>query len=144
MVCYFYHLDYDPKRVDVPLVGDQQGPPERTSTELITHAQIYTLAEKYGIKALKSLALEKFEAATRYVHSKEWKEDFLAATEEAFTSTAETDRGLREVVLKTFHKHHELINEDNTQTLLKKLNSLTFDLLMYKNSRDTTSFGWSR
>ncbi len=60
----------------------------------MVHAKIYALAEKYLIPGLKALAVRKFDIAS----AKHWdSDDFLKAAQEAYTSTIETDRGLKAI-----------------------------------------------
>ncbi|KAI1291216.1 hypothetical protein F5Y03DRAFT_403570 [Xylaria venustula] len=54
---------------------------------------VYALAKKYNIPGLKE------------------------AAKEAYTSTIEADRGLRDVMVTTFHEHPELLDQEETPTL---------------------------
>ncbi|KAK5996373.1 hypothetical protein PT974_01707 [Cladobotryum mycophilum] len=95
--------------------------------DLIVHAKMYALAEKYDLGALKQLALEKFK---RGVMTKWATMDFLEAAELAFTSTVETDRALREVVVNTLVNHRSLLRTMSTQAVLKRVENLAFEVLM--------------
>jgi hypothetical protein len=89
---------------------------------------VYALAEKYDIQGLKALALRKFKD-TAVEH---WAtEDFLRAAREAYMSTIEADRGLRDQVVAILHEHAELLSKKETQDVLKELGMLAHDLLMY-------------
>ena len=146
---YFYHLDYTPidsaspddaasideeqaQLADATKVSVEATTSTWTSASLVIHARVYALAEKYIVKGLKALALQKFKASASRADEEDWVDNFLAAAEETYTSTVEADRELRSVVLQAFQQKPRLLDEDRTQTLLKKLSSLTFDLLMYE------------
>ena len=99
---------------------------------------VYALADKYNIRDLKAFALLKFKAAT----AEHWAaHDFLDAAREAYLSTVEADRGLRNVIVTTFHKHMELFDTEEAQDVLKEVGMLAYDLLMYTHS--TKGLGWS-
>ncbi|KAF2763132.1 hypothetical protein EJ05DRAFT_472064 [Pseudovirgaria hyperparasitica] len=61
---YLYHGEYFPKRLgggkDMALENDPSIPsPDDTGASLLRHAKVYTLADKFGLPALKSLAHSK-------------------------------------------------------------------------------------
>ncbi len=107
MLHFMYHLDYN----------NVHG-----ASTMIFDAQVYGLADKYAIPALKSHALEKF----RMVISSGWvMDDFPLAVSEAYNSTPETDRALRDLVVE--------ISNTNINKLLE--NKLFRDVL-----RETPGF----
>ncbi|KAI3571955.1 hypothetical protein IWW34DRAFT_893620, partial [Fusarium oxysporum f. sp. albedinis] len=61
----------------------------------ILHVRVYALAELYGILSLKRLALEKFN---KTIQENVQTHRFLASVEEAYTSTVQEDRGLRDAI----------------------------------------------
>ena len=66
--------------------------------ELTFHSKVYTLAEKYWIDDLKESTKQKFEAAAL----KDWGLDnFVSIAREAYTSTVDTNRGLRDAIINT-------------------------------------------
>jgi DNA-directed RNA polymerase subunit RPC12/RpoP len=82
MLRFMYHLDYN------TIHG---------ASTMIFNTQVYGLADKYIIPALKSLALEKF----RMDISSGWAmDDFPLTVSEAYNSTPETDRALRDLVVE--------------------------------------------
>ncbi|KAJ9414595.1 hypothetical protein QL093DRAFT_2107111 [Fusarium oxysporum] len=90
------------------------------------HAKVYVLGEKYGIQPLKDLALRKFESEAQFhLHS----DDFLQGIREAYTSTVETDRPLRDAVVAILRSNKDLLKKDSVKEVLKET-SLGFDLLM--------------
>lgn len=81
---YLYIGDYFPKKLgsgrDAPLETDPSYPvPDNTGDQLLQHARIYNIAEKFNLPALKSLAHSKIHRTTstargeiqfaRYVYS---------------------------------------------------------------------------
>lgn len=89
------------------------------------HAKMYAVAEKYGINGLKTLAQLKFETLV----ARHWNTyDFLDSIAEIYTSTVDTDRGLRNVVIHIFRSHPELAHNAEAQTVVKSVPDFTFDL----------------
>ncbi|EUC41591.1 hypothetical protein COCMIDRAFT_40241 [Bipolaris oryzae ATCC 44560] len=70
--------------------------------DLITHAELYAVADKYQVPSLKPLIVKRFShACARF-----WGEpEFVDAARCVFQSTPERDGGLRRVVLKTLFEH---------------------------------------
>ncbi|EFQ30850.1 uncharacterized protein GLRG_05994 [Colletotrichum graminicola M1.001] len=83
---------------------------------LLLYAKVYVITEKYAINSLKDLADDG---------------DFLDAAGEAYTSIIETDRGLRDVIMEVFAKHEDLLDRDEAKTLVMRLGSLAYDLLVH-------------
>lgn len=102
------------------------GSNDTPTANLCLHAKVYALGEKYGIEHLKMFALRSFEAEVElHLQSK----DFLSAIEEAYTSTVEKDRGLRDAIVKTMKKHKDLLKKPSVQAIVKST-QLGYDLLM--------------
>ncbi|GKU04926.1 hypothetical protein FLAG1_07662 [Fusarium langsethiae] len=95
-------------------------------SNLVLHAKIYALGEKYGIKDLKDLALFKFtkEAADHH-HSK----SFMHVAHYVYGSTIKQDRGMRNAVVQTVKKHIDLLDDEEFQSVIKDT-ELGFDLLL--------------
>lgn len=71
---------------------------------LCLHANVYALGEKYGIAGLKEASLEKFEESAQTF----WKSKaFRDAVKIVFTSTADHDNALRDVVLRILSLHRK-------------------------------------
>jgi hypothetical protein len=102
---------------------------EEDSTEaeshLILHTQVYALAEKYDIPALKDLARRKFEMAMACYYD---APEFAAAIEAVYCSTIDTDRGLRDVVLQAFRTHPQLVHTQDVYAVIKETPSLALEL----------------
>ncbi|KAH7012520.1 uncharacterized protein B0I36DRAFT_436596 [Microdochium trichocladiopsis] len=120
MIQYFYRLDY---AVPVEQAQDQE------DAGLLFHAKVYTLAEMYLVRGLKELAVVKFKTASL---SQNWNtQGFLDAAKEAYTSTPETVRTLRQVVLETFAMRKELLDKEETQEVIKGTDGLAYDILFH-------------
>ncbi len=95
-------------------------------SELNVHAQMYALADKYGIHDLKDLARDKFADTA----SHDWDgKDFPIAVHTVYASTLESDYGLRNVVVDTLCQHRELLEKPEVEALVKEVNGLAFGLL---------------
>ncbi|KAL0929520.1 BTB/POZ domain-containing protein [Colletotrichum truncatum] len=130
MIQYFYRLDYQQPQI----LNHGAGLPETDQNSqvkipsILLHARVYTLAENYAISGLKDLAITKFKTAT----IREWDPaSFLRAAHEAYTSTIDTDRALRDTILQEFAKHKDLLDSDEAKALFGDLGSFAYDLLMY-------------
>ncbi|KAI1157308.1 hypothetical protein F5B18DRAFT_645537 [Nemania serpens] len=58
-------------------------------------------------------------------------DDLLEATRNAYTSTADTDRGLRDVIVAILHEHPTLLDREETQLVLREVGMLAYDLVMH-------------
>ena len=94
----------------------------------ILHARVYALAELYDIPALKATALEKFN---RTIQDHFRPNRFLDGVEEAYASTIQEDRGLRDIIVQFFYKHPDLLKQERVTDILQEVHPLTFDLFMY-------------
>lgn len=108
------------------------GSPEGTTdpklpSNLVVHAKVYAVAEKYNLSDLKTLAMEKFQDEVKG----RWdSDDFILAAQEVYTSTVEHDRSLRDVVVRTMSEHLCLLDKKAVQDMVKS-SDLAFDLLMH-------------
>ncbi|AEO55662.1 hypothetical protein MYCTH_2299733 [Thermothelomyces thermophilus ATCC 42464] len=158
MMHYFYHLDYprqrevkhgflnksqstNPKSDVVTNPGSTSGktsnktpksaysvPPHQgfEVPNLTIHARLYALAEKYDVQGLKALALEKFKEEARI----QWdSDDFIRAAEEAYTSTVDRDRGMRDAVVEAIREHSVVLDKESMQNVVRRFD-LCFDLMM--------------
>lgn len=96
--------------------------------DLIAHAKIYALAEKYLAPGLKAVALEHFEAAATTCFD---MTKFLEATREVYASTHDNDRGLRDVIIEKFSKKPKWLAEEEVRDVLKEMGALTYNLVIY-------------
>ena len=101
-------------------------------SDLVIHGKVYALAEKYAVDGLKALALQKFKTAA----SQEWaSKDMLEAAQLAYSSTVESDRGLRDAVVAAIYSKRNLLDEEEAQDVLQSVGMLSYDLLMYFHRR---------
>ncbi|KAF2634523.1 hypothetical protein P280DRAFT_524035 [Massarina eburnea CBS 473.64] len=142
----FESLDTSMKMPDTPM-ADQftENPFECISMEpeadvekphLITHAKVYAIAEKYGITGLKSLSKKKFASQIEvHINSDELPE----ACQEAYESTIDTDRGLRDIVVQTFRSHPDLSLRKDVELALRDTPGLAFELFRMASGLPVTS-----
>lgn len=106
-----------------------------TAEQLVIHAKMYEIADKYEVVGLKDLAKEKFSRACL----KFWNNaNFPVAADYAFSTTPEEDKGLRDVVCKTFSEHMSIVNRPEVEAVMKGSNGLAFSLLKLKSKQQ----GW--
>lgn len=92
---------------------------------LVTHAKVYAIAEKYGIAGLKTLARKKFAHQIElHIASDELPE----ACQEAYETTVDTDRGLRDIVIQAFRTHPELSLRKDVELAVRETPGLAFEL----------------
>ncbi|CAI6302774.1 unnamed protein product [Periconia digitata] len=97
--------------------------------DLLIHAKLYEIADKYDIQGLKELVTEKFEEACTL----SWNtKSFPLAAHHAFVSTPESDKGLRDIIVSTFSAHMELLKKPEVEALMLEFNGLAFGLLKEK------------
>ncbi|KAF5989281.1 polyketide synthase [Fusarium bulbicola] len=101
---------------------------EMATIDLSWLREVYALAELYGILTLKRLALEKFN---KTIQENVQTHRFLASVEEAYTSTVQEDRGLRDAITEFFYTHPDLLDEERVQHTLRRTENLSFDIVMY-------------
>jgi len=88
---------------------------EGDAAQLLLHAMMYEVADKYDIPGLSVLAKEKFARSCEAF----WNtEGFVTAAEHALTTTPDSDTGLRQLLCQTIVAHIELINKPGIATLL--------------------------
>ncbi|KAF2169001.1 hypothetical protein M409DRAFT_21012 [Zasmidium cellare ATCC 36951] len=152
MVQYFYKFDYatahietadsiDPDVVLNNLTSSDATPCPDTqlSSDLQSHADIYTLADKYDIPGLKTLAKTKFEslacllAASAASPSAHLLADFLKVIPFVYTHTAPNEEGLRSSIVKAWRQAPEAISatlgDKRLRELVEKFPELGLDLV---------------
>ncbi|KAF2014531.1 hypothetical protein BU24DRAFT_482031 [Aaosphaeria arxii CBS 175.79] len=99
------------------------------STQLLTHSKMYEIGDYFAVDGLKKLAAKKFKVACQ----KYWNDaTFPIAAHHAFSTTIESDKGLRSTVCKTIAEHMELLAKDEMDALMNDFTSLTYGLLKEK------------
>lgn len=103
--------------------------PDGTS-HLITLAKMYAIADKYDIKGLQSLSRDKFKlaAANNWNHS-----DLPSAIYTVYTSTPDSNMGLRDIVANLISDHMSLLRKSEVEALMRDFNGLAFDLFKLKH-----------
>jgi hypothetical protein len=105
-----------------------------TADQILTHAKMYEIGEKYDVMGLKDLSQEKFSRACGLF----WNDPkFPVAAYHAFSTTPDRDKGLRDLVSKTLSNHLELVEKPAIEALLTKFNGLAFRIL-----KEKTQQGW--
>jgi hypothetical protein len=99
--------------------------PSGDASQMLLHARLYELGDKYDVVGLKDLAREKFyRACAVYWDS----EHFAAAAYHAFSTTPENDKGLRDIVISTILSHMALLNKPAVKELLDELEMSVHEL----------------
>ncbi|OCL12365.1 hypothetical protein AOQ84DRAFT_285365 [Glonium stellatum] len=99
--------------------------PDSTQAHLVTHAKVYAIAEKYGIAGLKSLAQRKFSTQIALHFS---CPEFPDACQEAYETTVDSDRGLRDLIIQTFRAHPDLAFRKDVEDVVKVTPNLAWEL----------------
>lgn len=113
MLHFMYHFDY----------SNTQG-----VSAMVFHAQVYSIADKYMIPALKHLAKTRFKAAIET----DWSmDDFPLAVAQAYGATPDHDRGLRDLALDISRTNSKrLLEKENFLDVLKENPCFAVDLAM--------------
>jgi hypothetical protein len=102
---------------------------EGDASQLLIHAQMYEMADKYDVVGLKALSEEKFKWACVQF----WDHpEFAQAAYHAYTTTPDEDKGLRSVICKILSDHMSLLLKPEIESLMNEFNGLAFDLLLAK------------
>ncbi|KAJ4359155.1 hypothetical protein N0V95_002407 [Ascochyta clinopodiicola] len=105
------------------------------ASQFLLHSQMYEIADKYDIAALKELAQSKFSYACRHWWNTEY---FTPAAHHAFSTTPETDKGLRDIISTTISRRMELLNKPEVEAVLNEFNGLAVGILKLH----ATELGW--
>lgn len=106
------------------------------SSQLLTHAKMYELADKYEVVGLKKLSKEKFSTGCKHFW---YTPAFLIAARHAFSTTPEKDNGLRCCVSQTIASNMQLIRKPGVRALLMRFNGLALGILDAKSKE----LGWA-
>lgn len=96
MYRYFYKYDYSELSTD-------------GSEAMLLHVRVYYLARKYQIESLKSLAMRLFQDAANVCFS---VKTFTDTVKEAYDNTNESDKELRQAMVKVALENHKLLKDD--------------------------------
>ena len=135
MLRYVYDLDYTievPERIAVGIRDRGLEFGIELSIQLSKNADMYSMGDKYGIDGLKGIASEKF--ATTLKQYVKWGNvevgSLCAIIEHIFTSTPESDKGLRDQI-RAYAKIHikRLLPLKDFQKVLAEVPQLSYQLL---------------
>jgi hypothetical protein len=96
-----------------------------TEPQMVTHAKVYAIAEKYQIMGLKTLARRKFATQVQCHHT---SEEFPHAMAEVYESTIDSDRGLRDVIINAFRQHPNLARRRDVGEVVRENPTLAWEL----------------
>ncbi|RYP39208.1 hypothetical protein DL767_002316 [Monosporascus sp. MG133] len=113
MLHFMYHFDYN----------NTHG-----ASTMIFNAQVYSVADKYIIPALKAEAREKFGTAI----STGWAmDDFPSAIAEVYNSTPESDRGLRDLTVEIARTNINPLRENELfRDVLREIPSFAAEMVI--------------
>ncbi|OBS22615.1 hypothetical protein FPOA_08951 [Fusarium poae] len=114
MLCFVYSFDY----------RNTCG-----TSSMIFDAQVYQIADKYDIPALKAHSKEKFASAV----AAGWNmDDFPLSVSVVYDSTPQEDRGLRDLAVEISRKNIDtLLGRDGFCELLRKTADFAADLIPF-------------
>ncbi|KAI7229213.1 hypothetical protein KC330_g7559 [Hortaea werneckii] len=120
MLEFIYLHDYGVGPIELDIDATARG------DELSLHANVYALGEKYEIVAMKEASFGKFADKAE----SSWNsEDFRNAVKIVFTTTAEQDRDLRDLVTRILSEHRrELAPDSAVETTVRQVNGLAYRL----------------
>ncbi|ORY16615.1 hypothetical protein BCR34DRAFT_597620 [Clohesyomyces aquaticus] len=99
--------------------------------ELVRYAHIYALADKYKIKGLKLLIYEKFSRACEW----NWAtQAFYEATRIVFSTTPDSNKGPRSVIVVVFTSYQGLIDQLEIKAFMEGANGLADTVLRTINT----------
>lgn len=102
---------------------------EGDAGQLLVHAKLYQMADKYDVVGLKDLCIEKYKSACL----KFWNDpEFAESAHHVYCTSSTRDKGLRSVVCQTISDHMELLKKPEVEDLMTEYNGLAFGLLFDK------------
>lgn len=141
MIDFLYGLDYEDHRFDadfrfpggtksIPAMDQDnivEEPSGFNALSLLVNAQAYIIADKYDIQSLKEWAATKYEE----VLLETWNStSFIESARLIFDNTTESDRMLREIIVRRASKHAKaLFDRGEFVALLQSHNDFAVDVL---------------
>ncbi|RKK27001.1 hypothetical protein BFJ66_g16860 [Fusarium oxysporum f. sp. cepae] len=101
---------------------------------LVLHAKVYALAEKYDVLGLKEMAQRCFRIISNCGGC--CSKEFAQACEFVYTTTIDSDRGLRDVVVQSLHEHPRALDEEHIRSAMRLLPDLPYDLVLYGRGKE--------
>jgi hypothetical protein len=111
---------------DEPVTAPEPSPPADIEPHLILHMKVYAAAHKYGIKSLRSLALEKLTVQLERHHE---SQELLDVVKMVCSVNMTDDAALREVLLDTLSRHPVLLDKPEIDSVVKGSNGMAYELL---------------
>ncbi|KAJ4299737.1 hypothetical protein N0V90_004983 [Kalmusia sp. IMI 367209] len=97
-----------------------------TADQLLLHAKVYEIGDKYAVSGLKELAHEKFSRACFQY----WMSDeFVVAAQYVYTILPDHDVGLQNTVRDTIAAHRSLVFKASVDEMLAEIPGLARDIL---------------
>jgi hypothetical protein len=98
------------------------------STPLSIHADMYALGDKYQVAGLQNVAASKFKACLAHHRN---SPDFITALQTVYTSTPDSNRMLRDVVVQGFKDHFgiDITKDPAIEAKLDTIDELSIALL---------------
>jgi hypothetical protein len=95
---------------------------------LTIHVAMYALGDKYQVEGLCNTAKEKFRSC---LHHHAHSEDFIAATQAIYSTTPDSNRGLRDVVVSAFRSQFrvDITQIPGVEEKLDTIDELSFALI---------------
>lgn len=101
---------------------------------LVLHAKVYALAEKYEVSGLKEMAQRCFQIISNCGGS--CSKEFAQAFEFVYTTTIDSDRGLRDVVVQALHDNPRALDEEHIRRAMRLRPDLMYDLVLHGHGKD--------
>lgn len=94
---------------------------------MVVEAKMYAMADKYELDGLKEVAKTRFAEALKRSYD---TEEFVVAVETVYSTTPDSDRGLRDIVTAfTWSRQETLLARKDVQSLLNYLDAFSKDLV---------------
>ena len=110
----------------------------QVAAPLSIHADMYALGDKYQVKGLQHLAASKFKASL----ASHWDSpDFITAVQTVYSSTPDSNRLLRDIVVEAFMDYFgtDITKDPAIEAKLDTIDELSFALLKsWPNKTKTT------
>lgn len=128
--------DFEPSIVEAMLRFMYSFDYQTTSdiADMIFHATVYQVADKYDIPTLKQLSSEKFNASI----GDGWQsDDFPSVVKIIYETTPLADRGLRDLAIEVTRKNiDKLLVQENFTSMLREVADFSADLIPFLSHSD--------
>ncbi|EMD86655.1 hypothetical protein COCC4DRAFT_33157 [Bipolaris maydis ATCC 48331] len=122
MLRFLYSFDYD-----------ASGSVADVASPMVFNVKVYSIADKYDVPALKSIAREKFKESVKTC----WNmDDFPHAIAEVYSSTPPNDQGLRDLIVEVAcERITELLQKQGFRDVLGEAVGFASDLVKLQASK---------